>query len=47
MKIGCARIPTREQNLDLQIDAFKKDGCEKNITDEVSGSVADRLGLNR
>jgi len=31
--------------LDLQTDALKKAGCEKIITDEVNGSVADRLSL--
>ena len=45
MKIGYARISTLEQNLDLQVDALKKEGCEKIITDEVSGSVADRPGV--
>ena len=45
MKIGYARISTLEQNLDLQVDALKQAGCEKIITDEVSGSVADRTGL--
>ncbi len=45
MKIGYARVSTLEQNLDLQIDALKKEGCEKIITDELSGSIANRPGL--
>lgn len=45
MKIGYARVSTLEQNLDLQIDALLKVGCEKIITDEISGAVAERSGL--
>lgn len=45
MKIGYARVSTLEQNLNLQIDALKKEGCEKIITDELSGSIANRPGL--
>ncbi len=45
MNIGYARVSTYEQNLDLQIDALEKAGCKTIITDEVSGSVADRSGL--
>ena len=45
MKIGYARISTLEQNTNLQVDALKKAGCAKVITDEVSGTVADRPGL--
>ena len=47
MKIGYARVSTLEQNLNLQIDALKKEGCEKILTDEISGSVADRPGLKK
>lgn len=45
MKIGYARVSTLEQNIDLQIDALKREGCEKIILDRISGSVAQRNGL--
>ena len=45
MKIGYARVSTLEQNLDFQIDALKKEGCKKIISDKISGSVAEREGL--
>lgn len=45
MKIGYARVSTLEQNLDLQVDALEKEGCEKIISDRISGSVAERKGL--
>lgn len=45
MKIGYARISTVDQSLNLQIDALKNAGCEKIITDEISGSSTERVGL--
>lgn len=46
MKIGYARVSTPEQNLDLQIDALKGDGCEKVFTDIASGARSSRPGLD-
>ena len=46
MKIGYARVSTDDQNLDLQMDALNKAGCEKIFTDHgVSGIADNRPGL--
>ena len=45
MKIGYARVSTKDQNLDLQIDALQKDGCEKTYTEVMSGTKYDRPQL--
>jgi DNA invertase Pin-like site-specific DNA recombinase len=37
MKIGYARVSTKEHNLDLQLDALTKAGCEKIYQQKVSG----------
>lgn len=45
MKIGYARISTKEQNLDLQIDALEKDGCGRIYTEIMSGTKSERPKL--
>ncbi len=45
MLIGYARVSTQDQNLDLQIDALVKTGCEKVFEDKLSGSRAERPGF--
>lgn len=42
MKIGYARVSTKDQNLDLQIDALQKEGCEKIYTETMSGTKSER-----
>jgi len=46
MKIGYARVSTREQNLNLQIDALQKAGAERLYKEVVSGARAERPVLN-
>jgi len=47
MLIGYARVSTQDQKLHLQQDALQQAGCEKIITDQVSGAQATRPGLQR
>ena len=46
MLIGYARVSTIEQNLDLQLDALRKLGCEKFYEDKTSGAQSIRPGLD-
>ena len=46
MKIGYARVSTKEQSFDLQLDALRKAGCKKIYQETVSGAKAARLQLD-
>ena len=47
MKYGYARISTKGQKLDRQLQALEEVGCEKIITDKESGKSFSRKGYRR
>jgi DNA invertase Pin-like site-specific DNA recombinase len=47
MKIGYARVSTKDQNFGLQIGALQKAGCEKLYREVVSGARTERPVLDR
>jgi len=47
MRFGYARVSTSEQNLDLQLDALKRAGCERIFQDVITGKSRKRAGLDR
>lgn len=42
MKIGYARVSTEDQNLDLQLDALERFGCDRIFQEKVSGVSKNR-----
>lgn len=47
MNIGYARVSTKEQNLDLQIDQLTAAGCEKIFSEKVSGRTGNQEELKK
>lgn len=47
MKIGYARVSTRDQNLEMQLDALTQAGCELIYQEKVSGALAARVELDK
>jgi DNA invertase Pin-like site-specific DNA recombinase len=49
MKIGYARVSTKDQNLDLQLDALTKAGCADTYIyrEEISGATRERPQLQK
>ena len=46
MRIGYARVSTRDQHLDLQLDALRQAGCERVYEEHQSGSFVSRPQLD-
>ena len=47
MLVGYARVSTKDQNLDLQTNSLKENGCERLFEEKVSSTKKDRTELNR
>ena len=47
MKYGYARISTKDQSLDMQIDALNNEGCKKIFSEVAKGARQDRPELTK
>ena len=47
MRIGYARVSAKDQNLSLQLDALRQEGCQTIYQEKVSGAKAERPELRR
>lgn len=47
MKIGYARVSTREQSLNLQLDALEKVGCQTLYKEQISSVATERKELQK
>ncbi len=47
MEIGYARVSSKDQVLDLQIDALKNAGCERVFCEKISGTKKNRPELDK
>ena len=45
--IGYARVSTEDQNLDLQLDALRQQGCTKVFQEKMTGTTRKRPTLNK
>jgi len=45
LKIGYARVSTTDQNLDMQLDCLRQEGCEMIFQEKVSGTKKERPEL--
>ena len=46
MKLGYARVSTRDQNLTPQLEALEEAGCQKVFQDVACGAKSERPGLD-